>query len=217
MLAPLRLQRWARARSTTIRMALADRLDEAHRYSMCPKSLCAPRPTATLSQIRSSQWNQRSGLRRARTEDQRIETATEPVGKGCDPAVSCLVRCLPDNVSHPLCHKCATRPSRLFRRLTSDASPFRHPRWTGRCANSADQVVAPSLRREGAGCLTAGYVFDDLDRLPADLIYRNMDHEREDAMELTVRGPPAGRRSEVLAFFSIVDRRRRLHRQVCAP
>jgi hypothetical protein len=78
-------------------------------------------------------------------------------------------------------------------------------------------VVAPSLRREGAGCLTAGYVFDDLDRLPADLIYRNMDHEREDAMELTVRGPPAGRRSEVLAFFSIVDRRRRLHRQVCAP
>src|ERR1035441_5069331 len=94
MLAPLRLQRWERARSTTIRMALADRLDEAHRYSMCPKSLCAPRPTATLSQIRSSQWNQRSGLRRARTEDQRIETATEPVGKGCDPAVSCLVRCL---------------------------------------------------------------------------------------------------------------------------
>jgi hypothetical protein len=73
------------------------------------------------------------------------------------------------------------------------------------------------LSTRGCGVSTAGYVFDDLDRLPADLIYRNMDHEREDAMELTVRGPPAGRRSEVLAFFSIVDRRRRLHRQVCAP
>jgi 8-oxo-dGTP pyrophosphatase MutT (NUDIX family) len=36
-------------------------------------------------------------------------------------------------------------------------------------------------------------MFRNPDLLPADLIYPNMDYEREDAMKLTVRGPPAGK------------------------
>jgi len=53
--------------------------------------------------------------------------------------------------------------------------------------------------------------------LPGDVIYSTMDLERDDAMKVTRPGPLAGRHSEVLAFFSLVDRRRRLPGQVCRP
>jgi len=53
--------------------------------------------------------------------------------------------------------------------------------------------------------------------LPGDFIYSTMDLGRYDAMKVTRPGPIAGRHSDVLAFFSLVDRRRRLPGEVCRP
>jgi hypothetical protein len=198
-------------------MALADRLDEAHRYSLCPKSLRAPRPNRDLE----PDSFYRSGISEVGSvglepKTYGLKQRPNPLGRfAILPCRAWSAACRTTFLSlvPQMCHKTfeAVPPADLGCFTVSPSAVDRSLCQQRRRSGGA----IPSTR--GCGVSHGGTRFDDLDRLPADLIYRNMDHEREDAMKLTVRGPPAGRRSDVLAFFSIVDRRRRLHRQVCPP